>query len=664
MSNGPVRIQASGLFSLTASFTFMVTVAIAQYDAPAGYYNGTSGLSGTNLKNTLHNIIDDHTKLSYSNVWNALMEVDEDPNNPNNILTIYSNQSIPKSQRDGSTSASLKWNREHSWPKSYGFDTSSWPAYTDVHHLFASNATYNSTRGNCYFDEVSGGNSYVVYNVSGQYNYRSGNAWEPWDGVKGDMARAMFYMDVRYNGDKSNEPDLYLSETTTTTGEPRMAMLSELLQWHVQDPVDDRERRRNHLIYLNWQGNRNPFVDNPQFVCAVYSGGCGSSTPTPTPTPTVTPTTPPSGGGLSSGQQISGSVAYQAWQHYYIDLPGDVSQLSVELTANGSGDADLYVKKGSEPTTSSYDFRPYLSGSNETVTVTSSTSPSVSSGRWYISVRGYSAASYYLRATVSAGAAPTATPTPLPSPTPQPTFTPTPTVTPTPPPGGGALSSGQQITDSVAYQQWDFYYIDVPAGSSQLLIDMDANGSGDADVYVKKNSQPTLSSYDFRPWLNGSDENVTVNGSSSPALTSGRWYIGVYGYSAAGYKLRATISGAAPTATPSPSPTPSPTSSGSAQVLNVSSSVNQGAWKNYYVDVPSGKSLLQISMTGTGDGDLYVRKDAYATTSTWDFRPYLYGTNENVTVSTSTNPPLSSGRWWISVYGYEAATFTIIADLE
>ena len=140
-------------------FTGISSLMFAQWDAPAGYYSSANGLTGTSLKSALHNIIDDHTKRTYAQVWTALHEVDEDPNNANNVLTIYSNQSIPKTSQDGSSSASILWNREHSFPKSYGFDTASWPAYTDIHHLFASNKQYNSARNNRYFDNLGSGNT-------------------------------------------------------------------------------------------------------------------------------------------------------------------------------------------------------------------------------------------------------------------------------------------------------------------------------------------------------------------------------------------------------------------------------------------------------------------------------------------------------------------------
>ena len=253
------------MFSMRSFAVALCTLAVgqatvsAQFAPPATYYNNASGQTGSALRTALHDIIDAHTKLSYSAVWTALQVIDENPTSTTNIRCIYSNRFLPKSDRDGSSSAAVVWNREHSWPKSFGFNTESWPAYTDIHHLYACEKNINSTRNNCYFEDTTG-TAYQVFNVTNQFNYRSGEKFQPWAEVKGDMARSMFYMDVRYNGDTANEPDCVLGTSIPTVGQARMANLTTLISWHNGDPVNDRERRRNHLIYTNYQGNRNPFI--------------------------------------------------------------------------------------------------------------------------------------------------------------------------------------------------------------------------------------------------------------------------------------------------------------------------------------------------------------------------------------------------------------------
>ncbi|HEV8293649.1 MAG TPA: endonuclease, partial [Tepidisphaeraceae bacterium] len=98
------------------------------------------------------------------------------------------------------------------------------------------------------------------------------DSWEPPDEVKGDVARALFYMAVRYTGDPTNEPALYLTDNlpqiTSTTN--LMGRLTTLFLWNRLDPVDAAERHRNDLVYQLYQHNRNPFVDHPELVEAAF----------------------------------------------------------------------------------------------------------------------------------------------------------------------------------------------------------------------------------------------------------------------------------------------------------------------------------------------------------------------------------------------------------
>lgn len=383
---------------LAATISLTAGLASAQYSAPAGYYSSAAGLTGSSLRTALHNIIDGHTKLSYDAVWTALQTLDQHPTNTSAVLTIYSNEAIAKTARDGSTSATLKWNREHSWPKSYGFDTSSWPAYTDVHHLYASRTNYNSARGNKPFD--NGGTSIWDAFNSVSDNRTDSDSWEPHNDVKGDLARSMFYMDVRYNGDTSNEPDLVLVDNVSmTVGQGRMGKLSTLITWHNNDPVSTREQRRNHLIYTNYQGNRNPFIDTPSYVANIWGGSVTTPTPTatptptptatatatPTPTPTPTPTATP-GGTTTVLLNTTTSVTTGSWRNFTVTIPTGTKSLVVTMTGS-NGDADLYLKDSGLATLTSYDVRPYLDGSNETATATNP-----AAGSYYISVYGYAAA--------------------------------------------------------------------------------------------------------------------------------------------------------------------------------------------------------------------------------------------------------------------------------
>jgi hypothetical protein len=126
----------------------------------------------------------------------------------------------------------------------------------------------NNDRGDKDFD--NGGNAHPEATLCKWTT----TTWEPPDAVKGDIARAMFYMVVRYEG-ANGEVDLELQDntTTTSTGTGYLGVLSTLLQWHQDDPVDDAESARNNTIYTSYQNNRNPFIDHPEFVNYIWGSG-------------------------------------------------------------------------------------------------------------------------------------------------------------------------------------------------------------------------------------------------------------------------------------------------------------------------------------------------------------------------------------------------------
>ncbi len=231
---------------------------------PTGYYSSAENKSDQSLRSALHNIIDDHTAYSYTSsstdTWDILKEADADPNNANNVLLVYTRESVNGAQEYASGSG---WNREHVWAKSRGDFGTATGAGTDVHNLRASNINVNSTRSNYNFDDCT---SSSCKNTFGNYYSSSALVFEPRDEDKGDVARIIFYMDIRYEGD-NGELDLEMTENLLSTSSkiPRHGVRSTLLEWHAQDPVDDFERNRNNVIY-DYQGNRNPFIDHPELV--------------------------------------------------------------------------------------------------------------------------------------------------------------------------------------------------------------------------------------------------------------------------------------------------------------------------------------------------------------------------------------------------------------
>ena len=226
---------------------------------PGSYYDGTAGLTGSALKSRLHDIISTHTVLSYDQVWDGIKDVDEDPQDTSSVVLLYKGTSSPKSNNGGGVD---NWNREHVWAKSHGdFGTSNGPG-TDLHHLRPTDVTVNSDRGNLDFD--NGGSE----NDEAPGNYSDSDSWEPRDEVKGDVARMIFYMAVRYEA--GDRVDLEVNDQVNNGSNPYMGRLSVLKQWSQEDPPDAFEQRRNERIFDNWQGNRNPFIDHPEWVESIW----------------------------------------------------------------------------------------------------------------------------------------------------------------------------------------------------------------------------------------------------------------------------------------------------------------------------------------------------------------------------------------------------------
>lgn len=237
-----------------------------------GYYTDISGF-GDDLKSDLHDLLrtTHSTQYSYDALWTQLRYTDEDPNNSNNIIEIYTGWSIPKSSNGGGVTS---WNREHTWSKSHGGFGEGRPAGTDLHHMRPCDATVNSAKGNKDFDE--GGSLYVDASPYPGYsgntgNYTSTYSWEPRDEEKGDIARMIMYMALRYEGtDTSYDLELVDYVNSSPSGQPYYGKLSTLLAWHEEDPPDAWEARRNERIWER-QGNRNPFIDHPEFAYMLWT---------------------------------------------------------------------------------------------------------------------------------------------------------------------------------------------------------------------------------------------------------------------------------------------------------------------------------------------------------------------------------------------------------
>ncbi|WP_444996740.1 M4 family metallopeptidase [Aliikangiella sp. IMCC44359] len=205
--------------------------------------------------------------------------------------------------------------------------------------------------------------------------------------------------------------------------------------------------------------------------------------------------------------------------------------------------------------------------------------------------------------------------------------------TPPPPPGGDVLENGKPVTGLSAAKGKDVVYtMEVPAGASNVKFTI-SGGTGDADLYVKFGSAPTDTSYDCRPYKNGNSE--TCTGSQ----TGGTYYVRLKGYTA--------FSGVTLTGSYSDS-----TGTDPIDRTETISSLPRGQWARFTQVLPAGYSNLNVSISGgTGDADLYVRKGAESTTSSYDCRPYKNGNSESCNFN---NP--AADTWHIDVRGYSSAS--------
>ncbi len=262
------KLNTAGTHSITivyGSYTATINITLIGMDVSGdvfsstmAYYKDANGLTGMSLKKALRTIISKVThKETYNDLKTDTIKSDTDPNNSSNILLFYTRISV-----NGKWDGANTWNREHVWAQSLGwFETSG--AGSDLHHLRPEDPTINSTRGNKKFGEIKNQSNAKRLKFSdangGGYSdcYYAGNYFEPQDEVKGDVARIIFYLMVRYS-----EADNY---TFTSIAQSK----EMLIKWHLQDPVDELEMYRNEAVY-KIQGNRNPFIDHPEIVSLIY----------------------------------------------------------------------------------------------------------------------------------------------------------------------------------------------------------------------------------------------------------------------------------------------------------------------------------------------------------------------------------------------------------
>ncbi|MBZ9650443.1 endonuclease [Psychroflexus montanilacus] len=241
------------------------TYEFVEPSGPENYFETLNGKSGQELREAIQDVIAEEGVVkihTYADVIDILKAADQNPSNSNQVWLLYREQSSPKYLFQQGSSGTGFWNREHVFPRSRGdffsieedeipTGINEWwetnadslrHANSDAHGLRATDANENSSRGNQHFGEYVGPSG-----TQGSF--------------KGDVARALFYLSVRYN------------DLSVVDGFPdisgQLGDLQTLLQWHEEDPADDFEMNRNNVVYT-WQNNRNPFIDYPELVDYVW----------------------------------------------------------------------------------------------------------------------------------------------------------------------------------------------------------------------------------------------------------------------------------------------------------------------------------------------------------------------------------------------------------
>ncbi|PTX45182.1 endonuclease I [Christiangramia gaetbulicola] len=234
----PTCVTATITVSVVEPVSFNIPASLADYyndvaftQDPELLYEELSGFTTTMHTN----------RLEYYQRHDYLYDADEDPANPNNVILMYSGESRPEDEYQvGDLNAGETFNTEHIYPQSR---LSSEEAKNDMHHMRAADVDVNSERLNFPFTDGSG-----------DFKLVNDNSWFPGDDWRGDVARMVMYVNLRYG------------EDFVTVGG-----LDLFLEWNIEDPVSEFEIQRNNVIYAA-QGNRNPFIDNPFLATLIWGG--------------------------------------------------------------------------------------------------------------------------------------------------------------------------------------------------------------------------------------------------------------------------------------------------------------------------------------------------------------------------------------------------------
>ncbi|EJL69973.1 endonuclease [Chryseobacterium populi] len=308
-------------------FTFLLSFAFADAFAqiPAGYYDGTTGLTGAALKTKLSQIISNHQDHGYGGLWDGYETTDRDTSyeNDNTILDIYSenpNGADPynfiygTNQCGNYSSEGDCYNREHIVPQS--LFNEALPMKSDIHFIRATDGKVNGMRSNYPFGKV-GSTSFTSMNgsklgtsVSPGY---SGIVFEPVDAFKGDVARMIFYFVTRYESQLSSFDTGDMLGGSAFPGLQTWE-LNQLLAWNAADPVSPTEITRNNASHV-YQGNRNPFIDHPEYAGSIW-GTPVADTQAPTAAANLTASNPTSNSMVLSWTAATDNIGVAGYEIY------------------------------------------------------------------------------------------------------------------------------------------------------------------------------------------------------------------------------------------------------------------------------------------------------------------------------------------------------------
>ena len=274
------------------SFLAVLACITSFAQIPQGYYNNATG-TGYTLKTQLFNIINNNTNAlnsssNYGGLWTLFTQNafrDHYYENDNTLLDVYSEKPAgPDSYNFSSTSQQCGnytnegdcYNREHTLPQSVW--SSAYPMYSDAHFVLPTDGKVNGVRDNFPFGKVNvatwtstNGSKLGSNTNTGYAAGYVGTVFEPLDEFKGDIARCLLYFATRYEGQIPSWN--YSMFNGTSTQVFTNTFISILVTWNNLDPVSPYEIAKNNAVY-NFQGNRNPYIDHPEYVCRVWSSAC------------------------------------------------------------------------------------------------------------------------------------------------------------------------------------------------------------------------------------------------------------------------------------------------------------------------------------------------------------------------------------------------------